>query len=394
MAPWFMHAFGMWMANVAVGCVCLLFAAFGTGRSGLVRSRQFSCIATVWVAMTAAQLMSPLESDYIGISWLRLFNVAAALYLFLGATDFFQRRRDGALILACAVGIAAVIYAVMLAVFWNQVADPRAWPWMLHGPLSIHMRLVAYGVCVSALCSAWLFLTKDEVSSRTFSWLAFTSALAVLFWSGGRGGMLSAGLGLMVMFILHPWRSARQAWLLLAGGAVLALAVAACFPVKEAGMGWQDAFFRSVQADDVDRLSSLRLKLWKEVVPYVDERFWSGWGGEAYARLCVRTPGLVAAYQVHNGWLQMHLEWGFGVALLVWSGIAFLLWRGLRAVRAPDVIVRDRNLWRLGFPLSVALSFYAMTDGVLYHGIALFYFTLALAMLAASLRGVRGTAGV
>lgn len=327
------------------------------------------------VCMTLCASNIATALDGVGLQdWWRVIQILAhfALGVILWAWAGEDERAGMWVWVSVQLAVAAYIVAFLLA--WFSLADPVAYDWFFNPPLFQHIRHVGYFFCVAVLVGAWGFLAVQG-RMRLLAWLGYLLALTILLWSGGRGAILAAFAGVLVLAAMR-WRHEKAAWLYLLAGLPIALAVSALFAVDQPGVGWLSAILRSDNASSLNELSSSRLAIWMNLWDFIVQRPWLGWGGEAFHA--------VTDYhldQAHNVVVQLLLEWGV-VGSLVLGGPMFALWV-LHMLRRQNLLVPGNELNALGVGVVVTLLALSLVDGVFYHGLPSAYLALGYAAMCA-----------
>ncbi|SFC16317.1 O-antigen ligase [Pseudomonas citronellolis] len=275
--------------------------------------------------------------------------------------------------------VATIVLMVFLclgaiASLWLRLDNPSAYNWFGSPPLFNHIRHVAYFLCVAIVLCIWAMLRYRGLA-RGLVWLTYVVAMGLLLWSGGRGAFIACLVGgTGVLWLGRKFCSGRViAWMLI--GFLLALLLAALFPVDFPGLGWMAALARSESAESLNRLSSSRLLIWSELWTHVLERPWFGWGGGAVRRLLPDWP----IVQAHNGPLQVAVEWGGLGVLVIGGGMLFGL---LKHLPGPIAAAHSCDARLLGAALVISLFVLSLVDGVLFHAFPQVMLAMSYALLA------------
>jgi O-antigen ligase/polysaccharide polymerase Wzy-like membrane protein len=232
---------------------------------------------------------------------------------------------------------------------------------------------------------------SDAPASRwAQSALAFFAAVvlvASLFLSGSRGGILSALLSALILFVL-VWRRIPSR-LLVWSSAVVLPALTLLFT---AWVGADLLKHHGTATQAVEREASLhsRWLVWEAAARHLDLSGWTGFGigtfEDSFAPYA--PPGGAARWdKAHNDYLQLAWETGLvGALLIVWGGIVYgvrYLWPALRARAHP------LDLFRLGLAVAVlSLAIHSVVDFNLQIGSNGFLFALLAGLLVATARVV------
>jgi O-antigen ligase len=201
------------------------------------------------------------------------------------------------------------------------------------------------------------------------AWAVAATAYASAFWTGSRGPILAAVVGLALSTIFIREFRRLRVWVSFAAcaivGALLAWVLGALVAFEAHGSG------SAMRFDD-----SGRIDVWRDTIDAISMRPWVGWG-EAQFREIFR--GVWPVAQPHNVVLQVLLAWGLIGALLC---LALALWTTPRFLKAQSI---DAAPFQCA---ALMLAVYSMYDGALYyaHSLSLFVFCVAAAMAAGSPR--------
>jgi O-antigen ligase len=181
-----------------------------------------------------------------------------------------------------------------------------------------------------------------------FAILAATVAFALAFWTGSRGAVVAALVGLLACTILFQQFRSLRAWLLFAlsivAGLALSFVLDALVPIGAFG---PDSMARYT--------SSGRIELWKDTLESIQMRPWLGWGDGQF-RWSGGTGQTVA--QPHNVVLQVLYAWGLIGGLLC---AALAVWVVSRLVKARAVEAAPFQC------AALILGAYSLFDGALHY---------------------------
>ena len=271
--------------------------------------------------------------------------------------------------------LAALVCLFSIIFVWVGLESPVSYDWFYDPPLFNHIRHMAYFLCFVSIVSVfWFFTAKDAM--RMFASLFLVVSFSLLFWNGGRGAILAvvAASPLAFFCVGFSWPRLRYFIYLM----MLCLALSLLFWVESRGIGWFNALWRSEAASDLNALSSGRLWIWFELLPFIIQRPFLGWGGESF--LSVWQHELQIS-QAHNGLIQLLLDWGAVVALGIIGLICYFLARGIKALHAykrqsPEALL-------LGVMIAFAMLVLAIFDGVFYWSAPASYLSIGMGLIAA-----------
>ena len=262
---------------------------------------------------------------------------------------------------------------VALVVFWFLTPDPSHHDW-LRPPFFTHIRhLTFFAVAV--------LLLSPPKRERLWIWIpVLTVTWGVLFWSGGRAGILVACFGIGLIVVL------RRQWNLLFYHAVAALMgfqLSLLFPVNIQWLGLGSALERTVGSTGVNELFTGRLDIWRWSLQSLKGHWLFGIGPEGF-RYLIRSQE-IGISQPHGTWVQILLEWGIPGA------VAFLILQ----VKALVEIWRKRgkileNDYATGcFALIFGFALFSFVDGVYYHSLPMMLLAYGYAVVWAVIAGKR-----
>lgn len=260
-----------------------------------------------------------------------------------------------------------LVIAVSLVVFWFLTQDPSHYDW-LRPPFFTHIRhLTFFAVAV--------LLLSPPKKERLWVWLpALTVTWGVLFWSGGRAGVLVACFGICLISLL------RRQWNLLfyhAAAAFLGFQLSLFFPVYIKWLGFGSALDRTAGSTGLNKLLSGRPDIWAWSFRSLKGNWLFGIGPEGF-RYLIRSQEIRIS-QPHGTWVQIFLEWGIP------GGLAFLLLQ----VKGLVVIWRNRgkileNDYATGcFALIFGFALFSFVDGVYYHSLPMMLLAYGYAVVFA-----------
>lgn len=306
--------------------------------------------------------------------WFRVVEMLAHMAFAWAMCCWFRSDSRAAEFIVLTTLAAVAVYFLVLVVTWNRVVDPTTYNWVRYPPFFRNIRQTAYLLYMGMVIAAWAVLALRG-RFRELALLVFVLATAMLLWSGGRGAFASACVGILCLRLRFGLRNHAQSWRWLFIAGLAAFLLSALFPVQLPGMGWMSALLRTGGGASVDEMSSGRLEIWSALLPYIAERPWFGWGGEAFHALMPNEWVL----QAHNGGLQLILEWG-GIGLMLTSfGIGIVLFSGMRALYQGAGADQSPPTLVLGVSLVLSLLSLSVVDGVFYHGLPLAFLMIGLA---------------
>ena len=293
------------------------FALAGWGTVLVVSGRQRLAIhwplaGSLFLLGTLAAA-SVLWTEETGMCLRRLLVLACCIVAALGIARALSLRELAWLIVLAAGPLVMVGLAAELAL---GTFRPWASDYRFAGTLHPNTQ----GPTLAAICMAVLALVKDGGRYRPLLWSIFAAAAVLLLLTKSRTTAAALIMAIGAMQVVRiPLRTQGliavvSCWLMAAG--LFAVCASGVDSMKE---------FREVlllgRSDEAESLSG-RAFIWPEVIAYARERFWLGYGYEAFwtpARIEVISENLGwALREAHNGYLEFWLWLGMiGLALLL-----------------------------------------------------------------------------
>jgi exopolysaccharide production protein ExoQ len=311
------------------------FALAGWGLLLLANGKQRIKLDSMLVgsvsALSALAAASVLWTDEPAMCLRRLLVLFCCFAAAGGVARAFSLREIGWLIVLVIGSLATIGLAteILLGTF-------RPWTGDYRFAGTVHPN--TQGPALAILCLAAIALAKDSGRYRPLLWFAFAAGIVLLLLTKSRTAVaaLFAALAACQMIKLRPRAlvvtGVATAWLVSAG--LCGLWLCGIDPVTDG----RDLVLLG-RSSESESLSG-RALIWPEVVRYARERFWLGYGYEAFW-----TPGHIEAIsdelewglrEAHNGYLEMWLWLGVvGVALLLFVAAAAIV-AALRGFRVTN----------------------------------------------------------
>lgn len=240
------------------------------------------------------------ESDV----WYRFFSIlVSVLFGCIFVTLIADEKVKSEIVLQVLM-INGVIHVIYLLVFSMTLDDPLNYNWAKELPFFNNIRNFTDYLVICFICSLYLFLKNDK---KILYCLSTIIILSCLLWSGSRSSLLAGFIGIAFIFLFFDKKLKNISFIICM--ILISLLFSLYFRVNTNGFGVLNSIFRSMSTD-VNKISSLRPEVYKQVVELISERPLLGYGGEA-----VRNQGVAAGSmeltQAHNFILQILLEYGF-----------------------------------------------------------------------------------
>lgn len=271
-----------------------------------------------------------------------------------------------------------LVYLMPIGLFLGSVSDPQHFPWL--GAMVGFTNIRHFGhYAAIALVAAYLPLLQAGKGERPAlaTWLILTILWGVVFWSGGRGPLLALFGSLAILTLLGLVPLARRLWGVTAVTATAGALLSIPLTPPNGSFGFLHLAARSEISDDLNRYSSGRIDIWRNLVEVIRDHPLFGMGPDQY-RIATPDPTSWYALHPHNGPLQAALDWGIPGALLFFAGmLAAMLVTGTR-LRARFDAHRLLGLWLL-----LMLLIFSCVSGTLYYALPVATMVIALALMVA-----------
>lgn len=362
----------LWMKRLAMPALgaellTILFALLYAPKAPLdpmVRKLRIPLLSLLLVMFATAFFVAPnpLYAAMRSLIWVVHLLFAAALARLCSAG--LVRGRD--IVTWLIIGLCGV--AAATALFALQLERPGQFNWVNGLPGFDHLRRIGYYAApVAALCIGSMAIAGSR--SRWLIALAgMTLAVALIFWSGSRGGIAAVAAAAVAGLLLFPqartWQAVAGAASASTGGFFLAQIV----PSASVFMGAGRMVAKGVGSDS-------RLMLWKETLDAISARPLFGYG-EAQIMHVTALGDKHNFLHPHNFPLQLLLAWGVVGLILVLVIALPLGWRILSETRR-----RGGKLLPPALAMIAILAF-SSVDGTLFHvqSTAIFFTCLGISL--------------
>lgn len=303
-------------------------------------------------------------------------QILFAFYLY----DFLKRANvSGKWFLLSSV-FSVAFMALLLVILWNAREHPDPIPisyWMHDAPLGGSMRRA--GWLITAAIAALLPFMFEIYKKRNLEWKIYLCLYVVLwaflFWTGGRGALLSVLCTVAIYFAICLYYSFREKgyWLWVIGGAFAGLILSQFFVVTNYNNSWF-IWWRMINYNDLDQYSAMRITLWAAVWDTIKEYPWLGVGIDGHRLMPNRENPMI---HTHNVVLQFLLEWGVIGTTLLTGFMVKLLHNGFIKNcmnNKPDATAIASLL------VIVSLTGHGMVDGIYFHPESIILIVVAFAV--------------
>lgn len=268
----------------------------------------------------------------------------------------------GRLLVASTAGFTGL--AIVLAAFIGFSTLPVTFDWVAELPGAFNVRSLGYEAIVAALVGS---LYRPAAARPYVLVLLRTGGVigwAFIFWSGGRGALISA---LAAVLAVHLLSTTEQRWKRLAETACLVMAGAALsllhIPANESFGFWRTIGLTSASAPSLNQdISTGRTAIWKEAASAILTHPLLGIGE---AQMKYQLASAVGRYpQPHNLLLQAPLAWGIPGGLAFLAAVALPIIRGAKRLRHHATLGSPAVA---GFSIALAMAANSLLDGTLFH---------------------------
>lgn len=346
----------------------------------IIENNKFiSIVFTLWlISITVSLFNSPLSlhNEYYAVT--RYIHTITHFVFFLFVWDFVRWHKPDFRPLFYVTPLASLVLAAYYLIEWNLATKIEGDDWMYSPPFNSNIRVV--GLQVEAAIGFFLayYINRWKVDIYHLAGMAMFIALwAFLFWTGGRGAILSILATIFSVWAVLYFKNSRSSMFLIA--VLIAAVVGALVAEVLAVYNWNgviSSFQRSINSESLNEFGSKRIEVWASTWGAIKDHLLFGLGSQGY----FYTPGrLLNNMHPHNIFLQFLVEWGLIGSLL----FLIILARGFLAGLRLHVLNDDNQTRR--FPLAAGAVIFTLTinslvDGTYYHPQSLLYLTIAYAV--------------
>lgn len=279
----------------------------------------------------------------------------------------FDGRVRASVLSASVVGLGLFVILVYLLAL--SVASPPEFDWLSFGAASTNVRHLGYYGAVLTGISLGLY------TQTRWAMVGVVLGLALILWTGSRGGVFAVGGSLFVAWAVLDWRKARAMTLACSVGFLAALALASIWVPPHPSWGPASLWGRSGgAATEASDPSNGRAEIWAETTLMALERPAFGWG-EGQFKYNVPTAGEHSNHP-HNSVIQFLYQWGV-------VGLASVLFLLAVAVKMARRSLRYEEPTALpAFVAACCLLSFSLVDGTLYYPFPIMMLAVCLAVMA------------
>lgn len=335
----------------------------------------------LWIgSITLSLYMSPvgLFSETRAIA--RYNQTLMHVVFFVFVWDFIKRYKPNLIILYYTIVISTLVIIFFFFYEWVTVPNIRQqkWHWFLDPPFNSFIRHSGFQAAAALSFFLVLFVSKNKYRlAETINFLILITIWSFLFWTGGRGILLSVfGSILFCLFWLKSRKITTNNFIFKVFIAIiLGLLIAEIFSIFHWN-GIFSALKRFTDAESIKQFTSSRNEIWPEAWAHFQRSILFGYGSQAYYFLPSKFKGMV---QPHNVILQFLLEWGIiGTGLFLYLLIRGFI-SGLISSFTIEKSKADLNKLAAGLCI-VTLGLNGLTDGTFFHPQPCFYIAIAYAI--------------
>ena len=326
----------------------------------------------LFLAWAAWAVLATVFSDRMPVAMVRQWEIFCKCF-FCFCLWFFLNQRDnraGQVHALVVGGFCLICFA--LAVFWFAVPDPAHYDWFNNPPHFSHIRHFGY-YCTAGFILGFYFFFKENQTPAV--WLAvliyFIVCWAFLFWSGGRGAVLTCVIG-SGLLLFHARGRRLPILFILFFSALAGFYLSSHFNVEHASLGGVKSVERTSKS-----FWSTRDILWAEAVKQVKDSLMFGLGPDAFRYFIRFRPSLS---QPHNSLVQFILEWGIPGTLFFLAFYLNLVWIGVRNIFSGSQ-GEAQGLRAVSAILVVSYLAFSLIDGLFYHALPLTLTSFGVAVM-------------
>ncbi len=256
--------------------------------------------------------------------------------------------------------------------YWYYLPDPVQYNWVVFPPYFSNIRSFSFYCTAALVLSLSLFPAgaKNKVC-LVLLFLFLSVCWGFQFWSGGRGGMVSAVIGICVVFC-YIQKSRKAFIFILFAAIVTGFICSGFFEVESYSQGGINSILRSS-----NRFLSGRLFLWETALARCSGSLFFGLGPDAFRFFPEFRFNCI---QPHNALIQFLLDWGVVGAFFYITMHLLLIYKGATGIRKEqDLVLKGIKVSALA--LVTAFLFYAIVDGVFYHAIPMTFMAYGFAVI-------------
>jgi O-antigen ligase len=333
-----------------------------------VKSLQFYLL----LGLILAYLMSSLQSDFVKYGMQRSISVGVWIAYFWLIVYLLREKYIKPEHLIIAIATSSLLPILwMLIDYWRM--QPIRYSTFLDEHLNAYsnIRHASYHAVASYFFSLYFFVLRRQQAK--FMWLLAGCILVAiniyfLIWSGSRQGILLVLLFTPIVLLLYFRPGIKRTLILIS--ILLALSALTLFlsGYSEAIDGIVDRFMTGRG----------RFKIWEYAVELIQSNYLFGIGPDAF--YVIRRPR-TWVIQVHNGILQILLEAGVIGCLLFVTSISLLLVKAKQLISNLSRGSHEYQSSLLTFCFLIAYLTNSMVDGIFYHVLPIYMFSMASALL-------------
>jgi len=325
-------------------------------------------LAVLWGAsVTVSLLTSPLHLSNEPAAVIRYVQTLSHVVFFLFVRNFIGQHPISLRWPLLAIPLSVVVVsAVMSFLLYGEdlTSADTANRWFGNHPLNAHMRHTGYLITAGiGIMIGFCLSGHERAANRSAVLLLLIVLFTFLFWTGGRGAVLSvvfafAATGLVVWIKGGSVRFLGIAFIVSLFAGLVLSELLAVFPWN----GVLQMVFRSIQSQDLGQLSTGRIDIWRSAWDSVKDHLVFGLGPHGYYFM----PNRIFGVQPHSVVLQFLVEWGGVGALLFTTLLAIGFYRGLRE-HVLDVKINMNPTRIAAGALILALAVHGLYDGTFFH---------------------------
>ena len=312
----------------------------------------------------------------------RMANYASGIgitAILVGLASSALKRRFGnqvVITMSWALFIAMLLHAPSWIWLYMLEGENPTFDWKYHLPGVPGLRMYSYSVEVGIAAGLGLYFLSDprETQKRVALFLGTTVLWMLLFWSGGRGGLIALLTSTIVAAFVIP-EFASKIWKFISTTIIAGAGLSLLLPVPSVDYGLLGRVGKTMNSNTLDGISTGRLTVWSDAYHIFLERPIFGHGVAQYRHI-TESIELVKLEQVHNILFESLMSFGLvGTVFLV-----FLL--GKIWVSAAVRLSGTQSLVTVPmFLIATSLLVHGLVSGTYYHIHSVFMIAISLGCL-------------
>lgn len=354
----------------------ILVAAFVFFRRKLIAHfTGLSIVKLILLFFLCAGFFSALLSDFQKYAYTRYFSIIIWFsYCWLLVFLIRSKRISPSFLLWVALLSCLIpIFTLLYYYFSSEVADIYGLVARLYYYSNI--RHFGYHLTAVTIFSFFLILQKKStILGYSSGALFYIFHLSFLYWTESRQGVIAVLFVTGIILIAYAQNKCNR--YVNVGLIIFASAVFLVQILKTEHNLIQSLSFLPATLAEWNHFTSGRVEIWQNTIDILSDHWWFGHGPDSFIFLF---PDIIYVHP-HSFPLQAVLEWGvvgsfFLLLLIIY--LVSLLWRKMTQFKQVPALELAASLLIIGYLVN------SLVDGIFYHVLPIYYFSIALAILLA-----------